>query len=158
MGTAELEVLKPSRKKPQVGDVFVFRPQGRDYYFGRVIRTDARIVSFQNCILIYLYSVSTALPSQDRIPSLALDKLLLPPIIINRLPWSRGYFMTIGNSCLEKADVLETHCFKRNNGKYYDADSNELPAPVEPVGQFGLWSYALVGDVVEDVLANQPKE
>lgn len=36
-----LEVLKRSRKKPKVGDVFAMRPPGGKYLFGRVIRTDA---------------------------------------------------------------------------------------------------------------------
>ena len=36
-----LEILKRSRKKPQVGDVFAMLPPDGKYLFGRVIRTNA---------------------------------------------------------------------------------------------------------------------
>jgi hypothetical protein len=147
-----LEILKASRKKPQAGDIFVLKPTGYDFYFGRVIRTDARIVSFENCILIYVYNVASSEPNLEHLHKLKTDSLLLPPVIINRLPWSRGYFMTVGNQPLQQTDVLEVHCFKRFNGRYYDDESNELSAPIEPIGEFGLASYSTVGEEVHEAL------
>jgi len=38
-----LQVIKPSRKVLQAGDIFVLHPRSRGYFFGRVVRTDAKI-------------------------------------------------------------------------------------------------------------------
>jgi len=36
---SNLEFLKKSKKQLHPGDIFVLKPRGRDYYFGRVINT-----------------------------------------------------------------------------------------------------------------------
>lgn len=38
------------------------------------------------------------------------DRLLIAPIYINRLGWSRGYFETVGNRPLVPEDLLTQHC------------------------------------------------
>lgn len=88
-----LLVLKKSSRRPKSGDVFVTLPPDDLFLYGRVISTEAKIGAMEGCILIYIYNVrsTTKLP----IPQLSPTKLLLPPIMTNRLPWRRGYFETI---------------------------------------------------------------
>ncbi|HMT81105.1 MAG TPA: Imm26 family immunity protein [Azonexus sp.] len=146
------EALKGSRKRLLAGDVFAVKPKGHDYLFGRVIRTDARVVSFTNCFLVYLYNVSAKNLNQLHLSDLTPKRLLLPPLIINRLPWSRGIFMTVGNFPIDRSDLLERHCFKTYEGRFFDEVSNQLSQPYEPVGIFGLWSYAALGEALSKIL------
>lgn len=84
-----LQILKPSRKAPKAGDVFVCRPLGRGYFFGRVVRTDAKIrFMLTGNILVYVFSIE----SETKTPPerLSAMHLLIPPLMTNRLPWSRG--------------------------------------------------------------------
>ena len=74
--------------------------------------------------------------------------MLLP----NRKGWSEGVFETVGNVPLGDGDVLDQHCFRRWNGKYFDECSNQLPGPVEPVGDFGLHSFRTIDDDISDAL------
>ena len=66
--------------------------------------------------------------------------------------WSEGVFETVGNIPLGDGDVLDQHCFRRWNGKYFDECSNQLPGPVEPVGDFGLHSFRTIDDDISDAL------
>lgn len=147
-----LRVLRPSRAKLRPGHLFVMSPSNRRYLFGRVIRTDALIGPMSGCILIYIYRYSSESKESPPRSELGPDRLLVPPIMINRIPWSRGYFGIMAHLPLAGDDVLDQHCFRDFTGRYYDADNHELPAPVEPVGDYGLASYRIVDDEVSDAL------
>ncbi len=149
-----LEVLKKPRKKPKKGDVFVFQhnlePNGR-YRFGKVIRTDASIGGFANTNLIYIYN--TWSETTTVIPKLNKNELLVPPLATNNLPWSRGYFETIGSGILADDDVLAVHCFEDYLTKsFFDDNGATLSRPVEPIGEYGLQSFLTISDMVTEAL------
>ena len=148
--TTNLQRLRPSRKRLIPGDIFALRPPGDTYLFGRVVRTDA-ICLAPGAILIYVYR--TGSPTMCPPAVLSREELLIPPILINRLPWSRGYFETVENRPLRE-DAYERHCFRTFNGQFYDEYRNELrkPIPGVPIGDAGLHSYRTVDDAVSEVL------
>lgn len=147
-----LEVLKPSRSKPRLGDVFALR-LGDEFRFGRVISTDAMAGwSMPGAILIYVFrtpSSGLTMPDEDVTRA---DNLLIAPLMTNRIPWSRGYFQTIGNRPLAPADLLAQHCFRSSNGRYFDESAQELPGPVEPCGDWGLHSFRTIDDEISAAL------
>lgn len=149
-----LRVLRISRKKPQPGDIFALRPPGVFYLFGRVIGVELefpRQAPMPGANLIYVYR-ERATDLRPDVGLLRPDRLLLPPIFINRMPWTKGYFQTVAYHLLRPADVLERHCFRRSNGTYLDGAGNTLPGPVEPCGDWGLASYRTLDDEVSDAL------
>lgn len=148
-----LRVLSSSRKKPKAGDVFALQlPDGR-FLFGRVISTEAMAgPSMGGAILIYVYrerSDEMGLPDRGE---LRPDRLLVSPIMTNQRPWTKGYFETIENLPLDGDDVLDQHCFRRWDGGYFDEALNELPGPVEPVGDYGVHSFRTIDDEISDAL------
>jgi len=85
-------VLKRSRKKPVPGDVFVLSPGDGRFLFGRVIRADLPRgrAPMPGAHLIYVYRHR----SDDLQPAraeLQPSALLLPPLFINQMPWTKGY-------------------------------------------------------------------
>lgn len=146
-----LEVLKPSRRAPVVGDIFVFRPAGRGYFFGRVVRTDAKIRYGSDGILIYLFSIESDVKYPPE--HLPIMRLLVPPVMTNRLPWSRGYFETVAHRGFVPGERLPVHCFYSAATKsYLDDDANELSERREPCGTYGLGSFRTIDDEVSDAL------
>ncbi|HKX28912.1 MAG TPA: Imm26 family immunity protein [Blastocatellia bacterium] len=146
-----LKSLKPSRKAPQVGDLFVFQVTPGEYRYGRVVRTDAQVGPFQNALLVYLYKS----PSSDKtqIPDLKLSDLLVPPVMTNQTPWTKGYFETVANRELQPGDVLERHSFKNGlNQKYFDEYNQILPEPVEPVGDHSLNLHGSINALITEAL------
>ena len=154
--TTNLMVLVPSRRRVRAGDVFALRPSGRDYLFGRVIATDAAIGPITNVILIYVFDYEAAKPSAPE--DLTPDRLLIPPVVINRLPWSRGYFQHLEQRPITERERLPMHIFKSSNGRLYDEYGRRLDSlptidrgrPV--VGQYGLHSFRTVDDEVSRAL------
>ncbi|MCZ7627614.1 MAG: immunity 26/phosphotriesterase HocA family protein [Microthrixaceae bacterium] len=155
MSNAEtnLQVLSPSRKKPKVGDVFALQlPDGR-YLFGRVISTEAMAgPSMGGAILIYVYRERSDQKELPERAELRPDRLLVSPIMTNQQPWTKGYFETIENLPVDGDDVLDQHCFRRWDGRYFDEALNELPGPIEPVGDYGVHSYRTIDDEISDAL------
>jgi len=148
-----LELLRPSRRKLAVGDVFVVKPIRHPFLFGRIIRTDAALFG-QGNLLLYFYDAWSD-DAQD-VPSLTRDRLLMPPVVTNRLGWSRGFFNHVENRPLTSGDVLPVHCFVsnvyRDGPRYFDEFRNQLPGPVPPVGDRGLHSYRTIDDEISRVL------
>jgi hypothetical protein len=149
-----LRILKPSRKKLREGDVFAMLLPDGLYLFGRVILADlpGEQAPMPRANLIYVYGHRATTKEPDR-SALDLADLLLPPLYINRLPWSRGYFESVTHWPLEPKDVRSQHCFlSATRGRYFDEKGNELPGPIEPVGDWGLHSYRTFDDEISDAL------
>lgn len=148
-----LQILKPSRKKLRAGDLFAMQLPDDRFLFGRVVTTEARIGAMEGAILIYVYRPrfdSMEVPERS---ALSAGELLVSPMMTNRLPWSRGYFETVAHWPLEPGDVLTQHCFLRSEPAcYFDEQSNVLPGPVEPVGDWGLHSFRTIDDEISGVL------
>jgi immunity protein 26 of polymorphic toxin system len=149
-----LTVLKKSRRPPQAGDIFVMLPPDGLYLYGRVISTDAKAgFGMPGCNLIYVYKARYK--EKRPIPELLPEELLIPPIMTNRLPWTKGYLEFLENRPLTDADRFPQHCFVDNYvhcGRYYDEYCNQLSGPVGSVGEWGLDSYRTIDDQISKAL------
>jgi hypothetical protein len=148
-----LQVLTPSRKRVRAGDLFAMRiPDGR-YMFGRVISTEARIGPMKGVILLYFYDRRFWSKEAPQRESLSPQELLVPPMLTNRLGWSKGVFETVAHWELEADEILPVHCFwSYSRRRYYDERGRELPEPTEPVGEYGLHSFRTIDDAISDAL------
>jgi Immunity protein 26 len=150
--TTNLEILRPSRVRPKVGDVFALRLGGL-FRFGRVISTEAMAgwnMPGANLIYVFTYAATEA-DVPDR-AELTTARLLVSPIMTNRLPWSRGYFQTLINLPIEAGEALPRHCFRSSAGRFYDEWTNELEGPIEPVGDWGMGSFRTIDDDVSSAV------
>ncbi len=145
-----MKVLSKSRKKPKVGDVFALQVREGEYFFGCVIKTDARIFMIENCLLIYIYEATS--PSKSTIPLLHRDQLLLPPLFTNYQSWFKGYFETVAQHSLREDDILPQHCFLHLNRKFYDEYGRELSQAVKPVGEYALQGYRSIDGLISNRL------
>ncbi len=147
-----LKVLRPSRKRLVAGDIFAMLPPDGKYVFGRVISTEAKAGPSMPANLVYVFKARSLIKSVPDSSELRTDRLLVAPLMINRLPWSRGYFETLTNRPLGEGEVLKQHCFRSSEGRYYDERSRELSRPIEPCGHWGMQSYRTLDDRVSKAL------
>jgi len=141
-----------SRKAPLAGDVFTLRVEDGRHLFGRVVETgiDEHRAPMPDAILVYVYDVVADGPDVDP-GRLTTDALLLPPLFINRLPWSKGYFRTVAHAEPAPGDVLERHCFEVSAGRCVDRDGKPTTR-TKPCGFWGLAGYGLVDREVSRAL------
>lgn len=145
-----LAVLRKSRPTLRTGDIFVMRPPVGGYLFGRVIELNTKIFDVGCWILIYIYDARS--DQKRQIPELRRDRLLVPPVITNRLPWTRGYFEQLEHRNMVVSDRLPQHCFKNSWGQYFDETGRRLPGPTEPVGVWGLSSFRAIDESISKAL------
>lgn len=147
-----LRVLKRTRRPPVVGDVFAMLPPDNVYLFGRVIDTDVAIISGFSAVLIYIYMDRS--PTKGHVPLLRRERLLVPPILTNRRPWTMGYFEHVLDGVLGADDRLGQHCFARYSAQraYFDERGRKLPGPVDPVGVWGVGNHRTIDDDVSRAL------
>ena len=143
-----LRVLSRSRRKPRVGDVFVLQPTARTYLFGRVIVTVANAGGFPNSNLVYIYRYVAR--SKTSVPALHRSVLLIPPIMTNRLPGSRGYFELVEHRRLLPSDRYPKHAFSDDRGWLYDELGRRLRRASGPVGDWALHSHRTIDDAVSE--------
>ena len=147
-------VLKPSRRKPKAGDLFVCNMRGERWVAGRVIHNQCKMMSGTgNEFLLYFYGMQVSDPAKLRPPF--KPDLLIPPIITNALGWRIGLFETIANHPLASGEVLPRHYFLRSGAsiewddpraEYVDEfkEPSPHPGPGELWGWSGLSGYANV--------------
>lgn len=147
-----IQVLRPSRKRVQAGDIFRVGLPEATYVFGRVIGAAMDTGPMgPGSYLIYVYAHRSRVHEPD-LDRMATKDLLIPPLFINRLPWSRGYFEAVSHRPLSTDDVLPCHCFRSLNGTYLDETGAPLPHAIQPCGEWGLNSFRTFDDQLSDAL------
>lgn len=153
----ELTQFAPkSRKKPKEGDVFITKPEGRDYFFGKVVEVGIRNrdVFMNNMILVYVYNIE----SEEKIILDNLDNypLLINPLIINYRGWLDGYFETIGNvPVTEKERKIDFGFYDdiHTDGiRYYDKHGEKVSVRPRYCSFAGLASYGAIGRYIKNAL------
>ena len=154
-----MRVLKPSRRRLQSGDVFVIGLPDEQFIPGRVIAVDLprECAPMPGANLIYIYAHRRG----DKVVAceeLVTERLLVPPLFINRLPWSRGYSETVQTCPLREGDLLQHHYFwSAARQRYVDAAGSPVEfTPPPPVGDWGLHSFRTVDDLVSEALGIAP--
>jgi len=144
-----LQVLKRSTQKPVAGDVFVLAPRDRGFYFGRVINADVEVlpeIQLPNRkpnpdwtgALVYVYNAHA--PEKLPVPELRRDRLLLPPLVLDWVCWTKGYVQTVAHMPLKEQDVLARHCFDDLDGGFID-EFRQKVRRTEPCGVYGLTPF-----------------
>ena len=153
MEFSDLISMSMSRKYPKEGDIFLVQPLHNVYYYGKVIQTQIR--SRNSCVngmnLIFIYDESS--DTKDIPDDLSHCNFLISPVIINKLPWSRGYFETIGNICVTEYERKIPFGFWNFQSKTF-VNAEGVPLTYKPKywSDYGLASYAVVGEKIQDAL------
>lgn len=149
-----LAVLKKTRRAPQVGDIFAMQPPDGGFLFGRVISTDAGLLGLQGVagtlMLIYIYSDRAV--SRAPVPELVRERLLVPPMMTNRRPWTMGYFEHLENRPIASFDRLPVHCFADAAGKRVDELGRSISGGVSPMGRLCVHSFRTIDDEISKAL------
>lgn len=149
-----LIAMKRSNKEPETGDVFVVQPEEGRYYYGKVInaRVMSRNPSMDGWHLIFIYDACT----NDIRKDVVLDRvpILIAPTVVNKRPWTMGYFVTIGRSRVTDYDLSIDYGFwDVLKKKYFDLQGDEMPHQPRYSDISGLGSYGSVAKAMHKALS-----
>ena len=151
----QLISMSKSRKKPCVGDVFVLQPFSGVFYFGKVIQSDLQSNDsfIRGMFLIYVYDCSST--KKEIVTDFEDSNFLIAPMIVNKQPWLKGYFETIGNVPVTAQEQAADYGFWDVMKKYYvDIKGEILDTPPKFHSIYGLGSYGIVTKEVFKALEN----
>lgn len=140
-------IQKRTRREKNVGDVFVCSVHDGVYYYGKILKVGVeheRLIPSEGCLLVCIYRECTNKKTLDDFKGNANDLMFSPKIVYPQY-WSNGYFETIGNVPLTKAEkeldygfweqkiLKEEGCFVKEDGtcldhkpKYFDIFGTSL--------------------------------
>jgi len=107
-----MSVLKRTRHKPQVGDVFAVCMAERVWLMGRVVEIGKMFGWPLDCIMMYVYadqfsSLQQVVDSETPVP----PRLLVGPFVSGHQFWSQGHFLHIRTVPLRDVDIVGPHLF-----------------------------------------------
>jgi hypothetical protein len=84
---------------------------------------------------------------------LETNDLLIAPQIVNKQPWLKGYFETIGNvEVTTQENSIDFGFWDILRERYVDISGNPLDVPPKVSSIYGLGSYGIVSKEVYKVL------
>lgn len=90
----QLRVIKRTRVYPKNGDVFLFQPRDQVYFYGMVINAEVSSEYVNGVYVVMLFKDKTSNINEDCfVPN--YDNLLVPPLLITRQYWTKGYFYNV---------------------------------------------------------------
>lgn len=146
--------MNRSRKKPCIGDIFVLQPIQGIFYYGKVIQTNLQSYdSFvRGMFLIFIYDYCST--QKEIVYDLETNNLLIAPQIVNKQPWLKGYFETIGNvEVTAQENNIDFGFWDILRDRYVDINGNPLDVPPKFYSIYGLGSYGIVSKEVYKALS-----
>ena len=127
--------IKRKRIYPEIGDVFQINPKGKFLLHGVVINNHINNINGDDLILILIFKdkadLSIALQNAEK------EDLLIPPQIVGKEYWTRGYFYNISH--VENIPKLKTYGFYSiGNRKFLDEYGKEVKEEPELLGTYGV--------------------
>lgn len=149
-----IRILKRTRKRRTVGDIFAISLPDDTFIFGRVIGADLELPEspFAGSHLIYVYDVRTEVKIPE-LRELVPSRLVIPPLFINDVPWSKGYFENVAHEDVTAEMLLDQHCFwDVARKRYVDETHNTLELGTQLCGIWAMSNYRRFDDLVSDAL------
>ncbi len=132
----QLQVIKRKRIYPQIGDLFKINPKDDIVLYGVVINNHINNINGEDLLLVLIFkkeeNIKTILNA-----GVKKEHLLIPPQIVGKEYWTRGYFYNI--DCVNSVNNVETYGFYSvGKGKFFDEYGNELAYEPQLLGTYGV--------------------
>ena len=132
----QLQVIKRKRIYPQIGDLFKINPRDDIVLYGVVINNHINNINGEDLLLVLIFK------KEENIKTILHDgvqkeHLLIPPQIVGKEYWTRGYFYNI--DYVDSINNVETYGFYSvGKGKFFDEYGNELAYEPQLLGTYGV--------------------
>ena len=147
----QLQVIKRKRAYPEIGDIFKINPKGDIYLYGVVVNNHIDNINGENLLLILVFkegvdikeSISNGVKNED---------LLLPPQIVGKEYWTRGYFYNVDH--YEGVLSISNYGFYSiGKGKFFDEYGKEIDKEPQLLGTYGVSTiYGIAMEVNQELI------
>lgn len=146
----QLQVIKRKRIYPEIGDIFKINPINDIYFYGVVLNNHICSINGDDLLLILIFKQGIDInKSIDN--GVSEDELLLPPQIVGKEYWSRGYFYNIDH--YDALPNVEDYGFYSvGKTKFFDEYGKELLNQPRLLGTFGVTTISGIAKKINQEL------
>lgn len=134
----QLKVIKRKRLTPKKGDIFLVSPRESLYFYGLVMKGGVKNINGEGLSTVMIFrDKATSVEDSNFTPN--FNNLLIPPAMVGREYWTRGYFYNIGHT-EESFKHISYGFYDIYTGKYCNEYEQEIPEPedLRSVGVYGV--------------------
>ena len=132
----QLQVIKRKRSYPEIGDIFSINPKGDLFLYGIVVNNHINNINGEDLLLILIFKEGVNI--QERVSEgVCCDDLLIPPQIVGKEYWTRGYFYNIEHYN-DKINTDSYGFYSIGKGKFFDEYGNEISGEPQLLGTYGV--------------------
>ena len=132
----QLQVIKKNKVYPEIGDIFIVNPKADIYFYGVVLNNHINNINGDDLlvVLIFRQNVDVRKSIDNKVKE---ADLLIPPQIIGKEYWTRGYFYNVGYY-KGMIDVESYGFYSVGKGKFFDEYGKELTKQPKLLGVYGV--------------------
>lgn len=132
----QLQVIKKTREYPKTGDIFRINPKNDLILYGVVINNYVNNINGQDLLLILIFK--DGIDIKDILnKEVKHEHLLIPPQIVGKEYWSRGYFYNIDHID-EIGNAINYGFYSIGKGKFFDEYGNGISCEPQLLGTYGV--------------------
>ena len=132
----QLQVIKRKRIYPEIGDIFTINPKDNIHFKGIVINNHIDNMNGDDLLLILIFKQNVDIHISIR-NGVKEDELLIPPQIVGKEYWTRGYFYNIDHYG-ERIKVENYGFYSIGKGQFFDEYGKELVKQPDLLGTYGV--------------------
>lgn len=132
----QLQVIKRKRSYPEIGDIFKINPKGDLLLYGIVVNNHISNINGEDLLLILIFKEGVNI-KESVSNGVSCDDLLIPPQIVGKEYWTRGYFFNIEHYN-DKINVDSYGFYSIGKGKFFDEYGNEIQGEPQLLGTYGV--------------------
>lgn len=132
----QLQVIKRKRLYPEIGDIFKVNPRDDIYFYGVVLNNHIHNINGDDLLLVLIFKQNIDIKGSI-INGVKEDDLLLPPQIIGKEYWTRGFFYNVEHYD-EILNVKNYGFYSIGKGEFVDEYGKELVNQPKLLGTYGV--------------------
>lgn len=132
----QLQVIKRKRSYPEIGDIFQVNPRDDIYFYGVVLNNHIHNINGDDLLLVLIFKQNIDIKGSIS-NGVKEDDLLLPPQIVGKEYWTRGYFYNVEHYD-EILNVKDYGFYNIGKGKFFDEYGKELANQPKLLGIYGV--------------------
>lgn len=132
----QLQVIKRKRNYPLIGDIFEINPKENLFFNGIVVNNHINNLNGEDLLLVFIFKENLDMEECIK-EGVKSEDLLLPPKIVGKEYWTRGYFYNIAH--YDKKFNIDSYGFYSvGKGKFFDEYGKEIGYEPRILGTYGV--------------------
>lgn len=146
----QLQVIKRKRIYPEIGDVFKINPKEDIYLYGLVVNNHINNINGEELLLILIFKEGVDI-KECISKGIGCDELLIPPQIVGKEYWTRGYFYNVEHYN-EKVKFDSYGFYSIGKGIFFDEYGNEITNEPRLLGIYGVTTISGIAKKINQEL------